>query len=238
MTSIKRVAIMQPYFLPYLGYWQLMKSVDKFVVYDDIQFTKKGWIHRNRYLNGDKSQFFTLPLKKDSDYLNILERNLSSCWHIEREKLYRKLKSAYQKAPFFQEVFPLVEDCLFFRSINLFDFIFNSILRIKDILDINTKLLVSSQMGDTSGLKGKDRILKICEELEATEYVNPIGGKELYRKEDFSILGVDLKFHHMHQVIYNQFGNEFIPNLSILDVLMFRGIRETKNLLSCCEIHG
>jgi hypothetical protein len=237
MSVSNRVAIMQPYFLPYLGYWQLMANVDEFVVYDDIQFTKKGWIHRNRYLNGGKDQMFTLPLKKDSDYLDVYKRCLSDSWHTEREKLYRKLKGAYQKAPYFQEIAPLLEDCLFHDSTNLFGFIFNSVSKISQSLEINTKLSVSSQLGDTTELKGQDRVLKICELLEATEYVNPIGGKELYKKEDFARQGVDMKFHQIDKVVYNQFGKDFIPNLSIIDVLMFNGMEETGNLLSYCKIH-
>jgi hypothetical protein len=237
MSSSNRAAIMQPYFLPYLGYWQLMANVEEFVVYDDIQFTKKGWIHRNRYLNDSKDQLFTLPLKKDSDYLDVFERYLSESWHTEREKLYRKLKGAYQKAPYFQEIAPLVEDCLFYDSTNLFDFTFNSIKKISQGLGINTKLLVSSQLGNTKHLKGQDRVLKICELIEATEYVNPIGGKELYKKENFSSYGIDLKFHQIDPIIYSQFGNDFIPNLSIIDVLMFCGMEKTENLLSCCKIH-
>src|SRR5690554_1369276 len=94
-----RIAIMQPYFLPYLGYWQLMNCVEKFVVYDDVQFTKKGWIHRNRYLNNGKDQVFTLPLKKDSDYLDVVDRSVSDSWEVEKGKLKRKIEGAYKKAP-------------------------------------------------------------------------------------------------------------------------------------------
>jgi hypothetical protein len=126
---------------------------------------------------------------------------------------------------------------LFHDSTNLFDFIFNSISKISQSLEINTNLSVSSRLADTTELKGQDRVLKVSELLEATEYVNPIGGKELYKKEDFARLGIDLKFHEIDQVVYDQFGKEFIPNLSIMDVLMFNGIEETRNLLLRCKIH-
>jgi hypothetical protein len=237
MSDSKKIAIMQPYFFPYLGYWQLMASVDEFVVYDDIQFTKKGWIHRNRYLTGGKEQMFTLPLKKDSDYLNVFERRLSDSWPMEREKIFRKLKGAYQKAPFFLEVLPVVERCIYFKSTNIFDYIFNSIKEVAESLDINARLLVSSELGNTKNLTGCDRVLAICKLLGATEYLNPIGGKELYQNKDFLEHNVDLKFHQIENVIYSQFDNEFISNLSIIDVLMFNGIERTKELLFCCQFH-
>jgi hypothetical protein len=237
MFGSKSIAIMQPYFFPYLGYWQLMASVDEFVVYDDIQFIKKGWIHRNRYLAGGKDQMLTLPLKKDSDYLDVFERRLSDSWPTEREKLFRKLRGAYQKAPFFQEVFPILKRCIYFESANLFDYIFNSINEVAHSLNINTRLLISSELDNTKNLKGCDRVVEICKLLDATEYVNLIGGKELYEKRHFLEHGIDLKFHQIEQIVYSQFGNEFISNLSIIDVLMFNGIEGTKERLSCCEIH-
>src|SRR5690554_2832006 len=98
-----RIAIMQPYFLPYLGYWQLLNCVDTFVVYDDVEFTKKGWIHRNRYLSNGSDQMFSLPLKKDSDYLDVRDRYLADSWESEKIKLRRKIEGAYKKAPYFSE---------------------------------------------------------------------------------------------------------------------------------------
>lgn len=238
MATGKRVAIMQPYFLPYIGYWQLMAYVDEFVVYDDIQFTKRGWIHRNRYLNGHKDQMFTLPLKRDSDYLDVAERRLSDSWATDKNKLYRKVKMAYQKAPFFEEGAATLEDCIFYDSDNLFDFIFHSIKVVSRRLDIGTRLIVSSELGDTTDRQGQARVLKICDLLEATEYVNPAGGRDLYDAEVFSSHGVDLRFHHIGQICYCQFGADFIPNLSIIDVLMFNGVEEARDLLSHCDIHA
>ena len=85
-----KVAIMQPYFLPYIGYLQLLNSVDKFILYDDIEYTKKGWINRNRIVDGE---IITLPLKKDSDYLNVVERRLSDDWRKQKTKLLNKIES-------------------------------------------------------------------------------------------------------------------------------------------------
>src|SRR5690606_18130129 len=121
-----RLAIMQPYFCPYIGYFQLMNAVDKFVVYDNIQYTKKGWINRNRILMNGKDQLFSLPVKKDSDYLNINQRFLSDDFDGEKKKLLNKFKGAYNKAPYFKEIFPLLQEIINDDSNNLFDYIYHS----------------------------------------------------------------------------------------------------------------
>ena len=236
MSARNRIAIMQPYFLPYLGYWQLMGYVDKFVVYDDIQFTKKGWIHRNRYLNNGSDQMFTLPLKKDSDYLDVVDRRLSDSWNIEKNKLKRKVEGAYGKSPHFQEAMAIFNECLDCEENNLFNFILGSIKIIKESLDIGTELLVSSEVGETQHLKGQQRVLEICRSLGANEYVNPIGGYELYDRNDFAQEGVELKFHKIGDVTYNQMQRDFLPNLSVLDILMFSGVGGVKKELGSFEI--
>ncbi|MRJ45169.1 hypothetical protein AKL09_09325 [Idiomarina loihiensis] len=223
---------MQPYFMPYMGYWQLMNYVDKFVVYDDIQFTKKGWIHRNRYLNNGSDQMLTLPLKKDSDYLDVAERYLSQTWPKEKDKLFRKVEAAYRKAPYFDEGISVFRECLNYPGDNLFEFIFHSIKVIGSYLGIESELLISSEAASTNHLKGERRVIAICNALDASEYVNPIGGKELYAHETFNENDLSLKFHRIDEIVYQQFNSEFISNLSILDVLMFNGIAGTRNLLS------
>lgn len=230
------VAIMQPYFLPYLGYWQLMNCVDKFVIYDDIQFTKKGWIHRNRFLKDGRDQLFTIPLKNGSDYLDVVDREISENWLKERDALRRRFENAYKKSPYFLEIFELLNSILDAPSNNLFDFLYQSILKIKFVLEIDTEILVSSTIGNTKDLKGQDRVIEICRLLSASEYVNPIGGIQLYQNEKFRSAGLSLKFHRICHMPYAQFKNEFIPNLSIVDVLMFNGIVETKALLSRFEL--
>ena len=111
-----KLGIMQPYFFPYIGYFQLINSVDTFVIYDNIQFTKKGWIHRNRFLQNGKDTMFTLPIKKDSDYLDIDQRFLSENFGPECDKLLRKIEGAYKKAPYFNDVFPIVKSIFTFNE--------------------------------------------------------------------------------------------------------------------------
>jgi len=226
-----KVAIMQPYFLPYLGYLQLIKSVDTFVVYDTIQYTKKGWINRNRYLLNNQPVIFSIPIKKDSDYLNINQRVLADNYLDYNTKTLRKLEQSYKKAPNFKEVFPMISDMfLFDKSDNFFDFIFNSIQLLTEYLEINTKIIKSTQVsGDDTSLKSKDRVINICKKLKASEYINPIGGVDLYDKKFFQSNGLILNFHKINKIEYNQFSDTHIPYLSILDVMMFT---DAKSLLN------
>ncbi len=82
-----KLAIMQPYFFPYIGYFQLINTVDEFVVYDNIEFTKKGWINRNRILVNGKDEYITLPIKKDSDFLHVKDRFLAETWSKDSAKM-------------------------------------------------------------------------------------------------------------------------------------------------------
>lgn len=232
MTS--KVAIMQPYFLPYIGYFQLINYVDTFVVYDEIQYTKKGWINRNRIWKNGDFDYITLPLKKDSDYLNINQRTLSDDIKRHIEKTFNKIKATYSKAPFYNETIPVISEILSFNDKNLFSFIFNSILLINKHLDIGTTLVSSSNVEkeNIKGLKGEKRVLAICNQLKATHYINPIGGVELYAKETFKENGQSLQFLKTDPIFYNQFDMEFAPALSIVDVLMFNGKEQSKALLS------
>lgn len=216
-----KIGIMQPYFLPYLGYFQIMKACDKYVVYNNIKFTKKGWIHRNRMLLNGKDAMFSLPLKSDSDFLNIDQRSLAEGFEKERNKILGQIKSAYGKAPQFKTVYPIIESIFNYTDVNLFGYIFNSINTIKDYLQIDTPLVVSSSIDMDHELKSKFRVMEIVKRLGGDTYINPIGGMELYDKQEFADNGIALHFHKMQSVVYPQFNNEFLPYLSILDLMMF-----------------
>jgi hypothetical protein len=218
-----KVGIMQPYFLPYLGYFQLIKSVDKFVVYDTIQYTKKGWINRNRYLSNNQPSIFSVSIKKDSNFLDVNKRLLSDDYLNHNKKTLKKLEQAYKKAPNFNEVFPLILDIfLFDKNNNLFDFIFNSLELLTNYLEVKTPLIKSSEViGDDTNLKSKNRVVNLCRQLSADVYINPIGGVEQYDKEDFKKEGLILNFHKINKIEYDQFSDTHEPYLSILDVMMF-----------------
>lgn len=217
----KKVAIMQPYFLPYMGYFHLLNSVDEFVIYDNIQYTKKGWINRNRILVNGKDKLISLPLKKGSDYLNVIDRKLSDNWDGERSKLLNLIKSSYKRSPQYSIVFPIIEKCIQFPDNNLFNFILNSLTQLNLFLEIDTKVTISSAINIDHTLKSKDKVIAICKNLDATTYINAIGGQELYNVEDFKNHKLDLKFIKSSLLNYKQYKNEFIPWLSILDILFF-----------------
>lgn len=223
---------MQPYLFPYIGYFQLMNAVDEFIVYDNIQFTKKGWINRNRILVNGADAYITLPLKKDSDYLDIKDRYLSDDWNSESKKMLNRITESYRKAPYFESVFPLIEKSLLFGDKQLFNFIFNSLNLTKDFLEIKTSFVISSTISIDHNLKSTEKVIALCKHQNATTYINPIGGVELYSKEEFKNEGLELKFIKANNIIYPQFKNEFIPYLSIIDIMMFNSKEDIKNHLN------
>jgi hypothetical protein len=216
-----KVAIMQPYLFPYIGYFQLINAVDEFIIYDNIQFTKKGWINRNRILVNGTDAYITLPLKKDSDYLNIKDRFLSDEWPNERKKTLNRIIESYRKAPQFNFVYPIIESILMYEEKNLFKFILNSLQEINQYLDIKTPLIISSSVPINHDLKAENKVIELCKARKATTYINPIGGVELYSKEDFKSEGLELQFLKANNITYPQFKNDFVPFLSIIDVIMF-----------------
>ena len=224
-----KLGIMQPYFLPYIGYFQLLNAVDKYVIYDNIQFTKKGWINRNRILQNGKDALITIPVEKDSDYLDVCQRLVSS--GFDKRKLLNQIKESYRKAPYFNDVIPLIEEIINYEDSNLFNYIYHSIVNICGYLKIDTELIVSSTIDIDHSLKGQEKVIAICKALGATEYYNAIGGQELYSVADFRKENIQLNFVSSNLVEYKQFANEFVPWLSILDVMMFNSVDETVGML-------
>lgn len=214
-----KLAIMQPYFFPYIGYFQLMASVDTFVVYDNIKYTKKGWINRNRIQNRGVESLVSLPLKNDSDSLDIGARELSLSF--ERSKLCNQITGAYQQAPYFREVMPLLEKIIMNDCSHLFGYLYQGLVLMRDFLGLNCELLVSSAIPANHNLKSQDRVLDICRVLKAKCYINPPGGVALYSSQDFENSGVALKFIQPKPWQYSHSEADFIPWLSIIDVLMF-----------------
>lgn len=223
-------AIMQPYFFPYLGYWQLISASDKFIIFDDVNFIKKGWINRNRILLNGKDYLFTLPLRGASQnkHINEIELDDISNWSV---KFVKTLETAYKKAPQFIPVFTLLTSCFEYENRNLSSFITNSVKTICSYLDIKTTIVESSALYNTAELKKDDKILSICRQEKAAHYINPSGGQELYQKEKFSQNNIELKFLKMREFQYKQFDNIFVPALSIIDVLMFNEKDTVKKLL-------
>ncbi|MDP2685279.1 MAG: WbqC family protein [bacterium] len=217
-----KIAIMQPYFFPYIGYFQLVNAVDVFIIYDNIKYTKKGWINRNRILQNGKDTLISLAIKSDSDYLHVCDREISESFN--KNSFLNRIKGAYRNAPYFAQVYPMLEGIIKYENSNLFTFLHNSIMQALNKLDITTKIEISSNIDIDHNLKSQDKVIALCKALGATTYINAIGGIDLYSKTAFSNNNIDLKFIKSNPLVYTQFKHEFCPWLSIIDVMMFNSI--------------
>lgn len=211
---------MQPYLFPYIGYFQLINAVDKFVMYDDVNYIKKGWINRNNILINGKANMFTIPLKEVSQNKLINEIYLSddTKWRIS---FLKTIEMNYKKAPLFTVVFPLIEKIINAEVEKINHLVNKSLELINEYIGINTIIVPSSDIYSVAHLKGQERILAICKKENARHYINPNGGKEIYSVSLFEQEGIKLNFIETNQVVYKQFNNEFVPWLSIIDLLMF-----------------
>ncbi len=220
---------MQPYFFPYIGYFQLVNAVDKFVFYDDVHYINRGWINRNRVLVNGKPTYITVQLKEASQNKLINEIDFID----NRSKIAKTLRFSYKKAPFFGQVWPLIEAVLECKSETISELAAFSVIKTCEYLGINTNFEFSSQKyADTIALRKGDRLIEICKQNKATEYINPIGGTELYEKAEFAEHGINLHFLRSNPIQYRQFSEIFVPKLSIIDVLMFNSPDSIHKILS------
>ena len=226
---------MQPYFFPYIGYWQLMNAVDKYVIFDDVNYINKGWINRNRILVNGQPNFFNIPLigASQNKLINEIEINKNDKGYL---KTLRTIEMAYKRAPFFTEVFELFESVIQYDENNLAKYLKNSIEVVSKYLSIDTEFLLSSEIEKDCTLKGQEKILEICKKLGGTEYYNSIGGQELYDKENFKNQNIELWFLKTNEICYKQFENEFHSNLSIIDVMMFNSKGDIQKMLQEYEL--
>jgi hypothetical protein len=225
-----KIAVMQPYLFPYIGYFQLINAVDKFVILEDVNYINRGWINRNRVLINGKPQFFSIPLREASQnkLINEIEIVNDQRWRV---KLIRTLQYNYKKAPFFHDVFPLIEKIILNEELNVSTFIFTSLIDINFYLEIDTFIEHSSAKYNTKHLKAERKIVDICIQEKATTYINPIGGAELYSKQLFKDNNIDLFFLKTEEIIYDQNCETFIPWLSIIDVMMFNSVDRIRVML-------
>jgi hypothetical protein len=226
-----KVAIVQPYSFPYIGYFQLVNEVDVFVFYDDVHFIKKGWIHRNNILVNGNSSLFTIPLVKPSQnsLINEIGLSIDAKW---RTTFNKKLHHSYGKAPYFNGVMELIEPLLNTEYNNISLLAIESIVSISNYLGLNTKFKVSSKdFNESRGMDRADRLIEITKSLGGNIYINPSGGKELYTKEYFNSKSIELKFIESEVMAYKQFENVFCGGLSIIDVLMFNSVESINKMI-------
>lgn len=213
---------MQPYFFPYLGYFQLLNLADLFVIYDDVNFIKRGWVNRNNLLVNGRVYLFSVPLHNASqnELISVVALDEAGL-PVWRDKFLQTLTQAYKKAPYFGAVQPLVEEVLFTLNTTIAQLAASSLQAVASYLELSTALQPSSVSYNNAHLKGQARILDICQQEGATHYVNPTGGSDLYDAAYFSAAGIDLKFIKPQLPMYPQLGKQdFMPSLSIIDVLM------------------
>jgi len=230
-----KLAVMQPYFFPYIGYFQLVKAVDKFVFYDDVHFIKNGWINRNRILINGEPKYLTIPCKNVSSnkLINVVENALDE---KIKKNLLKKIRFTYSNAPHFEYVFSIIEEVFNIETELISELAMESILRVADYLEMECVFQISSNTYDNKELDAADRLIDICKTEGVDHYVNPIGGMDLYDKKEFRKQGIEIKFLEPEITEYQQFKNKFIPRLSIIDVMMFNSVDEIRGTLTAYKL--
>ncbi len=229
---------MQPYLFPYVGYFQLMHAVDRFVVYDDVAFIKQGWVNRNRLLINGRASYFTVPIKHASSFALIRDTLVDDDRQHARwiEKTLKTFDNAYRRAPQFAHVFPLIEAVLRKPTNRVSELAVASLKAVAELLEIGTEWVDSSTLYGNAQLSGEERVLAICLAERATDYVNASGGRELYDRDRFEAVGLRLHFLQPRPIEYRQFNDPFVPWLSIIDVLMFNPIETARSFVSACDL--
>jgi len=250
-----KLAIMQPYFFPYIGYFQLIKAVDKTILYENVNFKIENWMTRNRIqIKNEQPLYISIPVRSRSSNKKIAEIEIA-----EHEKWKRRLKRSlqfnYGKSEYFSEVFPQLEKIIDTKKTHLHSYNGETIRLITELLEIGTKIEYNNQhylelekklnqkyqdtLIDESLKKSKrktERIISISKQEQANIYINAYGGTALYDKNEFAAHGIELFFLKTKDHNYKQFSNNFYPNLSILDVLLNCGIENTQKLLTNYEL--
>ena len=226
-----KIAIMQPYFLPYLGYFQLIASVDKFVVYDDVSYIKSGWINRNNIKIQGKAGLITVPLQNGRSGVPIRKVLIAGKREFWAKKMLRTVAESYAKAPYFNQVYPMFEGWMNQQVEGISELNFTIISSICEYIGLGVEISPTSKIYENSNLTSVNRILDICERERANHYINAIGGRELYSQDIFKERGITLNFLKPTLSSYSQGKGEFVPGLSILDVLMYNSTDSIQCLL-------
>jgi hypothetical protein len=233
-----KVAVMQPYLFPYIGYWQLINAVDKFVILDDVNYIMRGYINRNEILLNKERYRFSIPISKASQNKLIMDTKLNFSQDA-REKFLKTIENAYKKSPYFNNIMPLLQEIIKYENEDLTGYIVNSIEKIMQYLSVNTKIYISSKLNKNNDLKAEDRILEICRYMNADCYINPTGGRKLYHHEKFEKQNINLYFldTDIMQIKYYQNQKKFEESLSIIDILMFNSISKIQNFLEAYSLN-
>ena len=218
-TPGKTVAIMQPYFFPYIGYFRLIAGSDLFVVYDDVQYIKGGWANRNRIEIRGEPHFLTMPVEQAPLHSTFLERQYKSDQKT-RGNIVTTVRQAYARAPFAAPIMLLIEQIMAYPDPNVGAFNRNLIERICEYIGVETEIVGSSELDIDRSLRGEQRVIAICKKLGATRYLNSPGGRDLYSPEAFEREGIELSFLEPSP-----------PSLSIIDTLMHHSVEDVRQML-------
>ena len=220
--------VMQPYLFPYLGYYQLVNAVDKFVFYDDVTFIKGGYINRNNILSSGKAQRFTIPVPGMSS--NTLINELSFDKNVR--KTLKTVEQSYKKAPYFEHVFPLIDSVLNDENRRVEHICSKSITVVFDYLGINKDFYFSSELEYKRDLSAADKLIAMASVLKSSDYINSLGGQALYNRDYFAEKKICLSFIETEKYQYLQNNEKFIPHLSMIDVLMWNNKIQVVELLA------
>lgn len=214
---------MQPYLFPYLGYFQLISAVDKFIFLDDVNYINKGWVNRNRIKINGNPEYFTVPLSQasQSKKINTIKIAADAKW---RNKVRQTMHHAYRRAPHFESAFQIFDEVINSDEELISNISKKSIRRVADYLSINTKFINSSSPYENTELTGAARILDICRTEQADIYLNLPGGRHLYDAHEFSAQQIRLCFINPVLPCFEQGIGEFLPGLSIIDLLMHNAV--------------
>jgi len=233
-----KVAIMQPYVFPYIGYFQLINAADVFVIYDDVNFRKQSWLNRNKILLNGNEFLFTFPCKGISSFKKINEIQIDY-GKKPFEKFKKLIEQAYRKAPHFTKAMKFIEKIMDEKPQNISELGKLSVLELCNYLEIKTTILISSEkFSDSVELIKEYRLKNICKKIGAVDYINAQGGQQLYSKKDFSKENINLNFLIPNDDIrYSQINSEdFIPWLSIIDLIMHNSLDECKLILNAYSL--
>lgn len=230
-----RLGIMQPYFMPYLGYFSLIKNTDEFILFDTVQFIRHGWIERNRILKPNGGwQYFQVPIIKESGRDTIIKDikiNNSENW---KSKILAQLQHYKKRSPYYNKVVELLNDVFKLEYNDIVALNRVSLERICRYLGIDKKLSVFSEKClDIAPVNAPDEwALNICKAIDrADEYWNPVGGLSFFDKSKYQNAGIKICFQEMILTPYRQLGSEFEPGLSIVDVMMFNSPESINEML-------
>ncbi len=229
-----KVALMQPYFFPYIGYWSLIKHTDKFILFDNVQYIRRGWIDRNRILKpNDGVQYVKVPLIKHSQSIKIneIKINYMEDWKV---KILRQLEHYKKKAPYYKETMSVIESALSIDTESIVKLNENIIVQVCKYLNVNVNLSTFSQMSlEIDDVKSSDEwALNICKAMgNVDEYWNPEGGISFYEKSKYTKAGINIKFLKVNLDKYEQGRDSFEPGLSIIDVMMFNSVEDINIML-------